>query len=178
MTVLVVVVTVLGVLTTLNLFLLLGVVRRLRSMSTSDSAMEPGLPSPGDRIGAFTETALDGDVITEERLGEGRTLVVFLSPNCRPCQLAATELASQDALPPTIVFVHTEPDDPKFAELRGKLAHLGPIAVVSGHSAAARAFGGIAGYPASVLVADGVVVAASMDLAEVLAVTRPELLSR
>lgn len=181
MNVLVAVIALLGGLTALNLFLLLGVIRRLREMAAgAGSPMELGLPAPGDPVGEFSEKTVDGAVITDAAVRDGRSLVLFLSPSCQPCQAAADRLVDQPAgsLPPTLVFVHTEPGDPKFAELRGKLDGIGVIAPVSGHSSAARAFGGVAGYPTSILVEDGTVTAASMDLAEILAATQVESLVR
>lgn len=181
MTLLVAAVAVLGIVTALNLFLLLGVVRRLRELPTAPGGamLEPGLPTPGHRVGEFQEITMAGAQLTHERIRTGRSLVVFLSPNCQPCQVVADRLAEQPAgsLPPTLLFVHADAGDPKFVELRGKVAALGELALIGGHSSAAAAFGGVDGYPTTILVDDGVVVAASMLFNEVLETAKGELLA-
>lgn len=182
MSVLVAAVTLLSALTALNLFILLGVVRRLRELSTGQGlAMEPGLPSIGDRISTFTESTVDSEVITERQLREGRTLVLFLSPTCQPCLVAANRLAewSPADRPRTVVFIQGEAGDRKVTELRRILAGAGTVATISSHSEVSRAFGGISGYPVALLVDDGAVTAVSLDLAEVLAAAeRPSLVPR
>lgn len=177
-----IVVGLLALLTGLNLFILLGVIRRLREISGSMAGdmEEAGLPSAGDPVGRFAVATVDGGMVGDEQLRRGRTLVVFLTPSCPPCLTAADQLAEQsDSLRlPTMVFVQAESSDPKLPQLLTTLDGVGTIALVSHNDAASIAFGGILGFPSAILVEDGTVRAASLNLSTVVAAHQDELLSR
>jgi thiol-disulfide isomerase/thioredoxin len=106
-------VTVFGLLSLLNLVLMVGVIRRLRDHTQRlDGLYErTGGPGPGLAAGEvadeFEATTSEGETLSAASLGE-RTLIGFFSPSCAPCK----ELA------------------PKFAELAA--GRDGVIAVISG----------------------------------------------
>ena len=164
MTLLAVAVGLLAVLTALNLFILLGVVRRLRTMPASTGATPPPdvLPPAGTRIGPFNLTAVDGRTVTEADLATGTSLVVLLSPSCSPCQDTAHKLASQrDILPAsTFVLIRTELDEPDLDAMLATLEGVGTVATFHGGDGIQEAFTS-RGYPAGILVRDGVVEASS-----------------
>lgn len=182
MNAIVILVSLLALMTGLNLFILLGVIRRLREISSNMGAdmAESGLPSAGDPVGRFTVPTVDGGMVGDEQLRRGRALVVFLTPSCPPCLTAADQLAEQaDSLRlPTIVFVQADSSDPKLPQLLTTLAGVGTVALVSHHDAASVAFGGILGFPSAILIEDGTVRAASLNLSTVVAAHQGELLSR
>jgi len=166
-----IVVTGLTVLTLLNLFLLLGIIRRLREITKefhhADSGL-PGMPEPGHVVGEFRESTLRGEPVTDEQLRSGTTLVMFLSPSCAPCKAAATRLASTPRpLPRTVVFLQAAPDEPELDSMLAALDGVGAIALIEPNGPAASALS-VRAYPTALLVRDGEVAAASFDLADVL----------
>lgn len=80
----------LAAMTSLNLLLFLGVMRRLREHSEllsqgrggSDSE---GLLAAGETVADFTATTVDGDAVGRADLRDG-AMVAFFSPTCAPCQ--------------------------------------------------------------------------------------------
>ena len=78
-----------GVVAGLNLVLTFGVIRRLRQHSELLAARglrpTPQPPSPGDPVGGFRTTTVDGETVTRDTLPAG-SLVVFFSPGCPPCE--------------------------------------------------------------------------------------------
>jgi hypothetical protein len=177
MTLLAVAVGLLAVLTALNLLILLGVVRRLRTISATGGAPATStpaevLPPAGTRVGSFTLTAVDGTQVSEADLAEGRSLVVMLSPSCSPCRDTATKLAAQrDTLPDrTFILLRTEMDEP---ELDGMLAILdilagvAKVATFTGGDDVEQAFAS-RGYPTGIAVENGVVTASSFTYTDVL----------
>jgi len=176
MTLLAVAVGLLAVLTALNLLILLGVVRRLRTINASSGYNPPSeiLPPVGTRVGEFTVTAVDGTSVSQADLATGSSLVVMLSPGCTPCQDTAANLAKQrDQLPErTYVLVRTELDEPDLEAMLATLAGVGTVATFSGGDGVEQAFGG-RGYPTGILVEDGAVKAASFTYTDVLPATVP-----
>jgi hypothetical protein len=82
----------LGLLCTLNLVLIVGVVKRLRGHSAllaeHRREREPG-PVPeglavGEAVGDFTASTVDGALLTPDDVRD-ETLVAFFSPGCAPC---------------------------------------------------------------------------------------------
>ncbi|GGT03408.1 hypothetical protein GCM10010156_71630 [Planobispora rosea] len=81
-----------GAICLLDLFLTLGVVRRLREhtahleklMQGGGAMPATGLPEAGAVVGAFEARTLDGEEISRDVLS-GETLVAFFSPGCKPC---------------------------------------------------------------------------------------------
>jgi hypothetical protein len=156
------------VLTVLNLVLTFAVIRKLRDGVGSGSSVHTpaaGLPRPGTRIGEFTVDTADGAVLTERDLLGDRTLVAFVSPTCAPCKDVVAELASTEH-PPLRAFVVGD-GGAETMDVVATLRPHGAVAVIEADHAAARAFGGVDGYPALLLVEGGVVAAAGRRLAEV-----------
>jgi hypothetical protein len=82
-------VAVFAALSTLNLILTLGVVRRLREQSeliaaTGTESVRPMLDI-GQLPAEFATTTVDGETLTRDAL-TGATLVAFLSPYCDACE--------------------------------------------------------------------------------------------
>lgn len=179
MNVLAVVVGLLAVVTALNLFILLGVIRRLREMSVPTGPPESGLPTVGTAIGAFAASTVDGVPLTEEWLATGRSLVILLSPNCKPCQDAAVNLAAQrDRLPhDTVVLVAAGEGESGLDSLVESLRGIGTVAVCAEPAAVESAFG-VDGYPSAIVVRDGLVEFASFAFTDALPMMRDEALTR
>ncbi len=155
-----------GLLSTLNLALTVGVVRRLR-----EQAAQPASPpkpiavkvmaQPGDRPQPFTAVTTDGESIDQSLLTEGRTLVGFMANGCSSCeerrpefiQFARRFAGGRDRVLVTVV-TNTE-------DVSAEVAMLAPVARVvlqdRPGTEVAAAFG-VTGYPAfAVLEADGTV---------------------
>ncbi|WP_165974561.1 TlpA family protein disulfide reductase [Nonomuraea deserti] len=100
-----------GLLGLANLLLLFGVIRRLRTMQDAPQLPPEGL-QPGETIPDFTATATDGEPISAAYL-EGRALIGFLSPGCRPCQELLPEFVKQaeQASGPVLAVVVAGPQD-------------------------------------------------------------------
>jgi len=167
MPVLTAVVGLLAAVTAANLFLLLGVIRRLRTMATDHALTDLGMPEIGSQIGTFAETTIAGQPVTDEDLRHDPALLVFLSASCQPCKRTATELASRrDELPArTFVFIQAEPDEPALARMLDSLDGAGAV-IVSEH-APRQAFA-VDAFPTVLLVDGGRVTFASFELAEAL----------
>lgn len=80
----------LSVVTALNLLLMLGVIRRLRTHTAmlaagGGSVASPGLIPAGERVGGFTATTVDGEPVSRDVL-TGDTVVAFMKPGCPPCE--------------------------------------------------------------------------------------------
>lgn len=170
MTALAVAVGLLAVLTLLNLFILLGVIRRLRTMAAS--AAEPsaeGVPAPGTAVGAFSLTDTDGHTVTEADVATGQSLVLMLSPSCGPCKTTVDKLAAERGTLPdrTFVFLRADFEDPELPDILAKLAGVGTIIEFGGQDGIEDALSS-RGYPTALLIEDGVIAAASYKYAEVL----------
>jgi hypothetical protein len=164
-------VTLLTAVTLLNLFLLLGVIRRLRGMAVPGGD-SPGLPRAGMPVGDFAEVSAGGQPVTRADLSDGESLVVFLSPTCKPCGNAVDQLiARPPSLPDrTYLFVLGEPTTAGVLRMVERLNGVG-ITVMAEPGRVDDAFG-VTGVPAAILVRDGRVVHASHELADVLKVLR------
>jgi hypothetical protein len=180
MSVIAVLIGLLAVITGLNLFLLLGVIRRLREMSgTGPGYQGSDLPEVGHGIGRFSEYSVDGVAFTEERLAARRSLVLVLSPNCQPCRDTATRLAERrEQLPArTFVLVEAEPGEAGLDTMVEALNGIGAMVVVSDTGTARAAFG-VTGFPTAIVVEDGRVAFASFDFTEALPMMRERTLAR
>jgi len=170
MTGLTVAVVLIAVLTLFNLFVLLGVIRRLRTMTAAENEPLPGtLPEVGRRVGPFALTSVDGGTVTEADLADGQSVVLLLSSTCLPCQGTAVQLAKNPAELPqrTYVFLRGDDNDAERDNMLETLAGVGTIATFDDVGGIGVAFGAN-GYPTALLVEDGVVAAASFKYAEVL----------
>jgi hypothetical protein len=158
-------------LTVLNLVLTFAVVRKMRDgagSGLSTHTPHPGLPQPGTRVGEFTAETTDGAVLTDQDLRGERSLIAFVSPTCAPCKDVIAEItAAGGALAtPLYAFVAGD-DDADTAAVVATLRPHGTVTVITAAHPAAQAFGGVDGYPALMLVTDGVIAAAGRRLADV-----------
>jgi len=85
------VVTVLAVLVALDLFLTLGVIRRLREhtrllANVSADPIGPGIVTTGERVGEYEATTVDGRSVRRADLAGGPTVVGFFSVSCPACE--------------------------------------------------------------------------------------------
>lgn len=102
-----------GLLSLVNLLLLIGVIRRLRTMRDTSQMPLEGL-QPGEAIPDFTATATDGAPVSAAYL-RGRAMIGFFSPGCGPCKELLprfVEQAEQAPGPVLAVVVATPQDDP------------------------------------------------------------------
>ncbi|KAB2343653.1 TlpA family protein disulfide reductase [Actinomadura rudentiformis] len=160
-------VTLIGVLSLINIALTLGIVRRLGDLQRPAAGVGgPGGPggdarpmtlSPGAKVGPFEVTAVDGSTVSHTDL-TGPTLVAFLAPGCQACDFAVPSFLERAEQAPggrdhvLVVIMGT----PKLGmELREKLA---PVARVLTEEVEAgplvQAFG-VIGLPAFALLSDG-----------------------
>jgi hypothetical protein len=115
--ILIALVSLLGILAASNLLLTLALARRLAATeraAANGGRGEPHLPRVGAEIGAFSVPTIEGASLTDARLRSGRTLLVFSMAGCSPCaalaeELRRTELPSGLTL---LVLVATAVDDP------------------------------------------------------------------
>ncbi|MEV1329730.1 hypothetical protein AB0J20_09165 [Micromonospora costi] len=103
MPVLVAATVLLGLLTLVNLLLILGVVRRLREHTELLSRPSPRddarvLPA-GATVGDFTATTTDGQPVSRDALVD-ETLVGFFSPGCDACDALLPEFIDRAATAP------------------------------------------------------------------------------
>jgi len=163
----------LGVLTLLNLLLLLGVIRRLREQTarqTEDSAFAlPKHPvlKPGSSVGAFSVTTVDGDIVGSADL-VGDTLVGFFSPTCKPCRTTIPRFVDYAATfpgGPDRVLAVVVTDEQDFSEYAEMLAPAGRVVIESHTGSMFDAFS-VAGFPGLCVVSDGVVTANGMRVEE------------
>jgi hypothetical protein len=168
MTALAVAVGLLAVLTLLNLFILLGVIRRLRTMAAADVLPEV-LPAPGTPVGPFAVTATDGTAVTDADVATGESLVLLLSLSCAPCQKTADKLVEgATALPArTIILLRREFEEEDPENMIERLSPVGTVVTFGGEEGVEGAFGS-RGYPTALRINDGVIVSASNEYAEVL----------
>ncbi|MEV6964527.1 redoxin domain-containing protein [Hamadaea sp. NPDC051192] len=164
-------VIILAVLTLLNLFLLFGVLRRLREQTaqqSQDNAFalpENPVLQPGSRVGAFTTTTLDGDTVEAAEL-TGDALVGFFSPTCKPCRAAVPRFADYAArFPREKVLAVVVTDGQDFSEYADQLAGTARV-VVEPHSGPLSEAFAVAGFPGLCVLSDGVVTANGMRVEE------------
>jgi len=164
-------VTVVGALGVVNLIFSLGVIRRLREHTEildrlaagggaqGDSVMLP----PGETVGDFVATTVDGEQLSREELAD-TTLVGFFSPDCEPCKERLPQFVDyaehhQGGRRQVLAVVVADDEDgagPVVAEL----ASVARVVREVGAGPVPRAFG-VHGFPAFALVESGGVVRAS-----------------
>lgn len=165
-----------GLLAAVNLLLTIGVVRRLREHTAElgelrkrgaagggEVALKVGAP-----VGEFAATSVEGRTVTRDTLGD-RPLVGFLSPQCRPCKerlpafvdFAATRPGGRDRLLAVVVGTGEEA-----AELVEKVRRVATVVVEPDGGPIQQAFA-VTGFPAFVLVEQGVVAASDYEFAPV-----------
>ncbi|QYC45876.1 hypothetical protein Nocox_41675 [Nonomuraea coxensis DSM 45129] len=169
-----------GLLGALNLMLAVGVVRRLREHSAELAALRSGGAAAdagalssfgevalrdGSPVGAFTAVAVDGEPVTLGTFGD-RPLVGFFSPGCTPCE---------EQLPAFVEFAADRPGGrgtrlavvvgagEETAETVERLSPVATVVVEPDGGPVQQAFG-VTGFPAFVLVSDGLVTASHYQL--------------
>jgi hypothetical protein len=92
---------VVGVLCLVNIALMLGVIRRLNDHSRMLAEKAPGRAGPaplgvppGERVGDFTVTAVNGEPVSRSDLN-GSTLIGFLAPGCPSCEAGLPEFITR-----------------------------------------------------------------------------------
>jgi hypothetical protein len=92
---------VVGVLCLINIALMLGVIRRLNDHSRMLAEKAPGRAGPaplgvppGERVGDFTVTAVNGEPVSRSDLN-GSTLIGFLAPGCPSCEASLPEFITR-----------------------------------------------------------------------------------
>jgi thiol-disulfide isomerase/thioredoxin len=164
MTYLAVAVTGTAALSALNFLLLLLVVRRVRGYREQLARQRgplrqlPGLPV-GTQVPDFTVRGNSGEAIRLDSLRGARSLVAFFSPDCRPCQEQAPELAA---------FARATAQEPSriVAVICGDKGHEGAASIAAELAGAATVVheqvGGpaeaafsVSGYPSFYLLDDG-----------------------
>lgn len=187
MVVLTAAVVLVGALCLLDLLLTLGVTRRLREHVTRLERLEHGgathdvtddataagsLPAPGTPVGPFSATTVDGEPVSSAGLAD-HTVVIFLAPECAACRDKVPGLVSWAAgheRERTLVIVDGQGMDP--AEVVGPLEPVATVVVVDTVERTVFDAFGINAFPSFCVVADGRVVAASLDFARLPSMAR------
>ncbi|MEU9606423.1 TlpA disulfide reductase family protein [Streptomyces sp. NPDC048057] len=127
----------LGVVTALNLVLVLAVIRRLRrheeerKIRTSRYENLTSGPPTGEPLPAFTAVAVDGTQVTSDGLAGREAALTFLSTDCAVCVTAAGDLpefarrTGMDAA--QIVVVIAGSDDAVAVEMTAPLAGVATV---------------------------------------------------
>jgi hypothetical protein len=161
-TALLVAVLLLTALTLLNLVVVLGVVRRLRSYEhrLGDMAEPPPVSTAtlGEPVTDFAASTVDGRRVDRASL-HGQTLVGFFSPECPACHERLGDFRAAAVRHPGDVLAVVVDDGGDATPLVGALTDTSGVAVVveDPEGPIARAFG-VRGFPAFALVRDGGVV--------------------
>jgi hypothetical protein len=173
------VVAAVGVLGVVNLVLSFGVIRRLRDhtellnqLAGRRDEEETVMMRPGETVGAFAGTTVDGEAVS---LGDlvGTTLVGFFSPRCTPCverlpMFVEHARQHQGAGQQVIAVVVGDDDDDNAGPLVATLAGVARVVRDVDSGPMSTAFG-VQGFPAFALVeSDGVVRASGHELSALL----------
>lgn len=142
--------------------LALVTMRRLRLLQEQIGPLGPvdDLPEPGTPVPEFLVEASDGSPVSNADLAGSDTLVLFVDGGCPTCFDAVTAVRALpgDGAPRPIAVVIGEP-----AEVAGLVSELEPMARVvlePAHNGLPARFG-VRGFPAALVVGDGVVRMAS-----------------
>lgn len=179
-------VALLGILCGANLLLTVGVVRRLREHTAKLAAVPdwgqgPGMSvSPGEMVGDFLVTTIDGEPVAREILS-GTTLVGFFAPGCPGCEERVPDFAGHaramgrdQAL---AVLAGGGPlDDQQPGEASRLIDGLGGsarVVIEDLQGPLTKAFG-VSSFPSFALVSDGgTVIAVSADLVSLASLLQP-----
>ncbi|GAA0572426.1 hypothetical protein GCM10010172_66220 [Paractinoplanes ferrugineus] len=146
--------TLIGAITILNLVLILAVIRRLRDLSAGPvEATAPDiLPAVGFAVGSLPQAG---------GLARGRRTVIMITPTCPPCQklLGVLESGADDYARDGLVCVVGEP-----AELAPVAARLPGYRTISVREDVAESVFGVTGFPAVLVLDDGVVTRVGHEL--------------
>lgn len=168
-----VLVILLGLLTAANLFLTVGVIRRLREhtaqlAAVGDDVGQVALPA-GSHVSNFAALSTDGHELNSAMLSED-TVVAFFSPQCPACKerlphFTAYASKVEDEVRTVAVAVGTSEAT---RALVGQLGTVTSVVVEPDRGPMQQAFG-VSGYPAFLRVRDGLVLASGYELGSVLA---------
>lgn len=165
-----------GLVASLNLLLLVGVIRRLRQHTDHLNGLLAGssgvaLLPVGEVVSDFVATTTDGQPVARHLLPE-RTLIGFFSPDCSACRAqlpSFTELADRMGSRRTIVVVAAVTDQPgqEEQEYLSRLAGAGQVVREVGVGPLQEAFQ-VSGFPSFyVLDTDATVIASGYAAADV-----------
>lgn len=161
-----------GVLCLVDLVLTLGVIRRLRDHSKRLSGAN-GFPTgetvgrPGMAVDSFSATSLTGEPATLDDLVEP-TLVGFFAANCPTCEEQLPAFLTYAATFPggkqrILAVITTEAGGVRY---RSALSEVAAKVVVEPELGPVQQAFGVNGYPAFVVVIDGVVAQSGHDIAD------------
>lgn len=157
-------VSLLATLCVLNLLLTIGVIRRLREITTA--APPPDLTlGVGATIGDFRTTTTNGERITEESWGT-RFVVAFLSPDCTPCRERLPDFLAHASTSPLPSLAVVLGEAREAAEMVAALERVCPVVVERYDGPISSAFR-VRGTPAFVVVEGKKVVALGLPGATV-----------
>jgi peroxiredoxin len=161
-------VTVIAVLSLVNTALMLGVLRRLGEQRWSPSPTvggcaeaPPMMVQPGNRVGDFTVTAVDGGTVSRADLA-GPTLVAFLAPGCQACDHSVPAFLERAERAPggrehVLAVVM---GSPRYSdELRERLAPVARVLTEEQEGGPLIKAFGVLGVPAFGLLSDGRMIA-------------------
>ncbi|WP_412543948.1 TlpA disulfide reductase family protein [Longispora sp. K20-0274] len=175
MAVLIVAVVLVGVLCLLNLFLSLGVIRRLREHTAALEELSAGGRRPGiimdagGTVGPFSAVATSGATVSGDLLG-GRALVGFFSPSCEPCKEQVPLFVAYAREFDGTVLAVAAGAATEVGDLVATLDGVGHVVVEADNGPVQRAFG-TRGFPAMCVVDAGRVTAGGYQLDALVAPT-------
>jgi hypothetical protein len=164
-----------GLMAALNLLFTVGVVRRLREHTAELAALRSGgagggevALAAGSPVGDLDATGVDGAPVSLGSLGD-RPLVGFFSPRCEPCRERLPAFVAHAAARPrgrrgVLAVVVGTPNET--ADVVRELSPVATVVVEPDQGPIQRAFA-VTGFPAFVLVEDGIVAASAYDLTPV-----------
>ncbi len=158
------VVVALSVAVAANFLFLLAVVRRLRLQRPAPSVID--LPRLGMRAPAFAAQDVDGRTVDDDFYTQGDVVVAFLSDDCQPCQQVKAELVRDPLDTPLLAFVYTTAGGTAQAEFAAELGRAGARAVLLEPGSEFHMQFSVSAFPTLLRLRNGVVVAASIKLAE------------
>lgn len=164
-----------GLLAAVNLLFTVGVIRRLREHTQELADLRNGRIAGGDvalavgsPVGEFAATSVDGRSVTLAALGD-RPMVGFFSTSCSACHERLPAFLAFAAARPggrdRILAVVTGPAE-ETTDLVRQLEPVATVVVEPDRGPIQQAFE-VSGFPAFVLVRDGVAEASSFDLTSV-----------
>ena len=151
---------VLGVAAVISLLGVLSLSRRFANLERDGQAprpRRPAMPSAGDRIGPFDMTLMDGSPFSSASLAGARITVMFSMQGCAPCGEALDEIARDPSLLAGPCYVLIASTDDSYArEVAARLPAAASAGRIALQGDVTNAFG-VNGFPAVLVVHDGVV---------------------
>lgn len=153
-----------------NLAMTLALAQRVRSVQATVAQglmRDPALPRPGDPVGDFAVTTIEGEKVTDAALRDGTALVGFFAPGCSTCALVRSQLLERPPSVPMFAFVDCSADEAEARSVATSLAAVARVALTHIGDPVTLAFRE-AGVPTLIRVERGSVVASGHRLADVL----------